>query len=667
MASRLLFLFLLVPGTSSLLPAQPILFSEPLSPRIASYDISVTLDSDAKTLTGHETLTWKNTSPDIIRELRFHLYLNAFKNTGSTFIRESAGQVRGAQIPREGWGWIDVTSMHTGEGENLTPGIEFVHPDDDNAEDQTVIRVPLPHSVAPGQSVVLNIEFLAHLPRVFARTGYAENFFMVGQWFPKIGVYEAKGQRYATTGAWNCHQFHANSEFFADFGVYNVDITLPTQFVVGATGVQFADKNNGNGTKTVSFHAEDVHDFAWTASPNYADLKETWRHVTIRVLTQPQRQYQADRYFKSVKAALEYFDAHVGPYPYSTLTIVDPPYGGLAAGGMEYPTLITALSLWGLPEGFYFTEQAIVHEFGHQYWYGMSASNEFEEAWLDEGVNQYYECRIMDAVYGKQTSTLDLLGLRVGDGESMRTDYAGMSNPLVAPPATPAWKFPAGSYGVLTYEKTATLLATLERIIGSTAMDSVMKTFFRRWRFKHPSGKDFVATFNTIVPRMLGSRFGSSLDWYFDQTLFGVGTCDYQLSSIRIQPVSRLRGLIDSAGQKTSASATVGPSDSIMYKSTVAVTRVGELRLPVDVLVRFKNGKEVREFWDGRGSYKEFVYQSTSPVAWAKVDPDQKILLDRDLNNNSRTTDPPTLPVWKYTAKVLFWFQNLIQTLGIIG
>jgi hypothetical protein len=490
---------------------------------------------------------------------------------------------------------------------------------------------------------------------------------MVGQWFPKIGVYEAKGQRFATTGAWNCHQFHANSEFFADFGVYNVNITLPTRFVVGATGVQFADKSNGNGTKTVSYHAEDVHDFAWTAYPKYVDLKDTWRHVTIRVLTQPQRLYQANRYFEPAKAALEYLDAHVGPYPYSTLTIVDPPYGALRAGGMEYPTLITGETLWGIPEGLRLAQVATVHEFGHQYWYGMSASNEFEEAWLDEGVNQYYEGRIMDALYGEKASMIDFCGLRIGDLETTRSGYAGMSNPLVAAPATAAWKFPAGSYGVLTYEKTAILLTTLERIIGPAVMDSVMKTFFRTWRFRHPSGRDFVATFNAVVPKMLGSRFGSSLDWYFDQTLFSAATCDYQLSSIRNQPIPRLHGLIDSAGQKIFATAPVGSSDSTIYKIVVAVTRVGELRLPVDVLVRFKDGREVREFWDGRGSYKEFVYRDMSPVVWAKVDPDQKILLDRNLNNNSRTIDPPTLPVWKYTAKVLFWYQNLLQTLGIIG
>jgi hypothetical protein len=323
--------------------------------------------------------------------------------------------------------------------------------------------------------------------------------------------------------------------------------------------------------------------------------------------------------------------------------------------------------LWGIPEGLRFAELVTVHEFGHQYWYGMSASNEFEEAWLDEGVNQYYEGRIMNATYGEKTSMIDCLGLHLGDLEMTRSGYTGMSNPLVAPPATAAWKFPGGSYGVLTYDKTATLLATLERMIGSAAMDSAMKTFFRTWRFKHPSGRDFVATFNDVVPKMLGSRFGSSLDWYFDQTLFSAATCDYQLSSIRNQPVPRLQGLVDSAGLKNFASATMGSSDSTIYKSTVGVTRVGELRLPVDVLVRFKDGREVREFWDGRGSYREFVYRGTSLVIWAKVDPDWKILLDRDLNNNSRTTDPPTLPVWKYTAKVLFWFQNLIQTLGIIG
>ncbi len=364
------------------------IFKQPLSPRIVTYHISVALDPVQKMLNGKETLTWRNTSTDRVGELRFHLYFNAFKNSESTFMRESGGVNRGFELAEGGWGWIDVTSMKTAEGEDLTGRIEFIHPDDDNASDQSVIRVPLSKPVLPGQTIQLAVAFAAKLPRVFARTGYYQNFYMVGQWFPKIGVYEAAGQRFATKGQWNCHQFHANTEFYADYGVYDVTMNVPKEYIVGATGLLAGEMENGDGTKSVTYHAEDVHDFAWTASASYLDLTEQWQHVKIRVLMQPQRAHQAERYFQSAKAALEYFDKHVGRYPYPNLTIIDPAYGASGAGGMEYPTFITAESMWGIGTFLKLAEIVTVHEFGHQYWYGMVGNNEFEEAWMDEGINR---------------------------------------------------------------------------------------------------------------------------------------------------------------------------------------------------------------------------------------------------------------------------------------
>jgi hypothetical protein len=304
---------------------------------------------------------------------------------------------------------------------------------------------------------------------------------------------------------------------------------------------------------------------------------------------------------------------------------------------MEYPTLITAGTSWGLPEGFRYPEMATVHEFGHEYWYGISANNEFEEAWLDEGVNQYYEGRIMNSLYGEQTSFLDLFGVRIGDIEFTRFAYADMANPRVAPPATYGWKFPAGSYGVLTYAKTAMVLQTLEGMIGTAAMDSAMRTFFRRWRFRHPSGRDFVSVFNEVVPAMHGTTFGKNLDWYFDQTIFGTSVCDYRVAEIRTR------------------------RDSARLRSIVRIERLGDLALPVDLLVSFEDGTEARERWEGRESAAEFSYAGPSRVRWAKVDPDGKIMLDMNRINNSVTTEPSSVPFWKYFVKALFWLQNLIQ------
>jgi hypothetical protein len=642
------------------------IFPSPLSPRIANYAISVTLDARAKMLDGKETLVWRNTSPDVITELRFHLYLNAFKNTASTFIRESGGVHRGFSQPKDTWGWIDISSMKIRGGEEMAQSIEFIHPDDDNVEDRTACRVPLRSPLRPGQTITLDIIFAARLPGISARTGYYNSFFMVGQWFPKIGVYESAGQRYATKGQWNCHQFHANTEFYADFGVYDVDITVPEEYVLGATG-NLERITHANGAATHYYHAEDVHDFAWTASPRYHEVLDQWKHVKIRLLVQPEHKQHAARYLGAAKTTFAYLDDHVGPYPYPTLTIVDPPLKALGAGGMEYPTFITGGSVWGLGQQLLFTETATVHELGHNWWYGMIANNEFEEAWLDEGVNTYYEMRIMDDTYGARTSSLSFAGLEIGDGEQTRFSYVGMRNPGIAPIAQPAWQFSQGGYGSLTYYKTGTFLMTLEQLIGRAAMDSSIKTFFRKWQFKHPCERDFIAAFNEVVPRFHGDKFGKNLDWFFDQMLHSTGTCDYEVTSLKVTRMRPETGIFGEGTSKQTVDEAPDTTTERVYESSVVVSRLGQLRMPVEVLVRFRDGREVREEWDGVAPTKRFTYRKSSEAAWASIDPDRRLLIDTNRLNNSKGSEAPQSVVWKYAAKFLFWIQNLLHTMAFWG
>ncbi len=270
--------------------------------------------------------------------------------------------------------------MQVKDGENLTGKIKFIQPDNDNKKDQTVVRVPLSDSILPGETITIDIKFKSKLPKIFARTGFAENYFFAGQWFPKIGVYEHAGMRHAKKGGWNCHQFHANSEFYADYGVYNVNITVPKDYVVGAVGQLLDEKIQGT-EKTFRFKADDVIDFSWTASQRFIEYKDKWGDVDIRLLIQPEHKDLAERHFESAKIALDYFTAHLGPYPYPNLTIIDPPLSGAGSGGMEYPTLITAGSVAWLPNGIRAIEMVTIHEFGHQYFMGILATNEFEEAW----------------------------------------------------------------------------------------------------------------------------------------------------------------------------------------------------------------------------------------------------------------------------------------------
>ncbi|QIP16003.1 M1 family metallopeptidase [Spirosoma aureum] len=626
-------------------PAKTI-FSTPLSPRLANYQIDVKLDPITKKLDGQETLTWRNASSDVIRELQFHLYLNAFRNDRSTFMRESGGQLRGTEIDlsskEDPYGSIEVLSMKTKE-EPLA--YKYIQPDDQNEDDHTVIRVPLSKPVGPGETITLDIKFRAKLPKIFARTGFSRDFFLVGQWFPKIGVYEPAGTRYATKGQWNCHQFHAHSEFYADYGVYDVNITTPKEYWVSATGLYQSEKLFSNGTKKIHYHAEDVVDFAWTASPHFQVVNDTWKRpsggeVKLELVMQPEHRHQAERHLTAAKAALAYFDKHLGKYPFPNLTIVDPPLHASGSFGMEYPTFITAGSAWFLPAGARFPEEVTIHEFGHQYFMQLIASNEFEEAWLDEGFNQYYEGRIMDATYGVRSSQFDLLDFKMGDMESSRSSYVHQDNPAIGSSFGNTWQLPEGQYGVLTYSKTATWLKTLEGLVGLPVMDEIMQTYFIRWKFKHPDADNFIAIVNEIVTKRLGTKYGADMNWFFDQALYGDNVVDYELSSLK----NRKRD-----GQQ---------------QAIITVQRNGDGKMPVDVLVHFDNGKELMLFWDGKARQRQFTLTEKARVLWAKVDPKQKIYMDTDLNNNSLTLEPSSAPAAKFATKFLFWIENWMQWLA---
>ncbi len=636
-------------------------FSTQLSPRITDYKIKAVLNSDTKIIDGNMLLTWRNPSNDMVSTLQFHLYLNAFKITESTFIKESGGQLRGNKVDDSdsiSWGRIDILRMENEQGNDLAPKISFIHPDDDNVNDRTVISVPLDKPVMPGETIKLNIEFRSKLPKIFARTGFSDDYFLVAQWFPKLGVYEPAGMRYAEKGQWNCHQFHGHSEFYANFSNYEVDITVPEQFIVGAVGSLANKTNNPDGTVTHKYIANDVVDFAWTASPLFNVVEDNWNDVKIMVYLQPEHTYLANRHVISVKAALSYFDEHLGKYPYSTITIVDPPIKGSGSGGMEYPTFITAGSLWGLPEEVRMIEMVTIHEFGHNYFMGILASNEFEEAWLDEGLNTYYEGRIMDFTYGEKTSFIGFEKFHFGDREMQRFGYTGMKNPKIAEVYRYAWEYPHGGYGSLSYNKTATWLMTLEGLVGIEIMDEILQTYYERWKFKHPCANDFIAIANEIVNKRLGDKYGENMNWFFDQVLYGSDVCDYKLAQISNRRMKSPKGILDDIIIETDTT-----SEKDIYESKIVIHRLGEVIMPVEVLIHFDNGDEVLETWNGKSRTKEFSFERPERIEWAQIDPEEKIKIDINMMNNGKTVKPETKVAWKYMVNFLFYLQNILQTL----
>ncbi len=673
-----------------------------LSQQVVHYQIAARLDPQAKAIQGSETLTWLNNSSDEIRELQFHLYLNAFKNEKSTFMRESGGQLRGDRAEEGKWGYVDIHSMKLDSGYDLKPSMKFLHPDDDNADDQTVIAVALPEPVKPNSTLTLKIEFYSKLPRVFARTGFFGDFYMVGQWFPKIGVYEQAGMRYATKGQWNCHQFHATSEFYADYGTYHVDITVPSNYVVGATGVEQSTHPNNDGTTTHTFVQEDVHDFAWTADPTYIRVEKIFdagrmvseaeisgvarlvgrspdevrlQNVKMILLIHPEHAAQADRHLRALEYGLKYFGLWYGKYPYPTITVVDPAYKGGGAAGMEYPTLITAGTSWlpsNPPSGL---EEVVIHEFGHQYWYGMVGSNEFEESWLDEGFNTYSTSQVMDTAYGPSSISIPFMGIPVSwfvssikyfedtinRGETFGSTYRDYI-------VRNAWEYyDQVSYGVNSYPRTAATLRTLQHLVGDQTFARIMRTYFERWRFRHPSSNDFRAVVNEVA--------GRDMNWFFDQFVYSSNTLDYSVDKVSSEKQGLRLGLFDDPGGKRrevtvddqkkqeKEAAKSKKQEDALYESEVIVRRIGEVVVPVDVRVVFENGEQFNTTFDGQYRWTRYRFLKPTKIRYAEVDPEHKLLLDLNFTNNSRTLAAHHGGAVRWSSKFMFWIQNCLMSL----
>ncbi len=621
-------LFVLVASTASAQSIQ-------LSPRNANYTIAATLDAAAHTITGSEVIAWRNITTRTATDLQFHLYWNAWKHDRTTFMRERALGPGGGRPRREAdRSRIEVTSLliTSPVNENLTSRIHFIQPDDNNTDDETVMTAPLPQPVAPGGSATLEVKWTAHVPRPVARTGVVGNYFFVAQWFPKLGVLQNDG--------WNCHQFHAHTEFFSDYGVYDVSLTVPKGWTVGATGLQRDRRDNADGTTTHRYYQEDVHDFVWTTSPDYIERTARFHHATLpavemRLLIQPEHESQANRHFDATRAALKYYGEWFGPYPYGHITIVDPAFQS-GAGGMEYPTLFTAGTRWLAPDRVATPEGVTVHEAGHQFWYGIVGNNEFEDAWMDEGFNTFSTARTLaqvldpnylavryfggfipwvfkDIVLKRETSGNGLAGYRVdaeADAES-----------------SPTYRYYPPTSGSITYSKTALWLNTMERWLGWPVLQKIMSTHFERWKFKHPTPHDFFDVTTEVLGRDIG--------WYFDQVYRGSNVFDYGVQELK------------------------SSRDHDQYRTTVVVRRYGDAIFPVDLLVTFKNGERVREHWEGKDRWILYTYDRPSQALSAEVDPDRILLLDVNLTNNSRTLEPKRdRAASKWSLTWMTWLQD---------
>ncbi|WP_437513343.1 M1 family metallopeptidase [Sorangium sp. So ce1099] len=576
--------------------------------RIASYTLRASLDPTQHTMRGEGTLIWRNASRAPQRELFVHLYLNGFKDQRTAFLRASVNGFRGSEILSD-HGHIQVTRFAVREmgGADVWPPGKPTTPGD--PDDETDIRVELPQPVAPGDAITIDLAWDAHLPSLALRTGHYGSFHMVGQWFPKIA-------RLEPDGTWAHFPYLRLSEFYADFGAYDVTIDVPEGFAVGATG-RLVEEQRRDGRAVRRFVQEDVHDFAFTAWDRFREVRATTDDgVAIRCLFPAGNEREAALEVDLVRFGLSHLGAAFGRYPYGTLTIVHPPEGAEEAGGMEYPTLITTGGSWLWPAlGVRFVESVTMHELAHQWFYGLVATNEHRYPFLDEGLTTYAEADALRARYG-DSSGARLLGLEIDLMAQFRADaIASGHNGAIAQPASSF--IDGGDYAALVYTRPAVLLASLGGAYGEDLVRRAVGRYARENRFRHPGPEALL----DAVRLEVGDEAAEALR----AGLFERAWVDYTVDTFQSWPADGAAAAPGEGGREAAA-----------YRGHAVVRRRGSLVLPVDVALHGEDGSVQRARWQARESVARIPYAGASPLAAVAIDPDHRVLLDEDLANNAR-------------------------------
>ncbi|MFM7281864.1 MAG: M1 family metallopeptidase [Planctomycetia bacterium] len=717
------------------------------------YRIAVRVEPEQRSLDGKLSLTWTNPSKDDIYDLWFHAYWNAFANNRSTHLTESGGELRGVKL-EDGWGWLQVRGVRVGGGDSLAK-LEWMAPDDGNEEDKTVFRIKLTEPLKRGESVTVELDWTARIPRVRRRTGQKDDFLFMAHWFPKLGVYE-------TGNGWNCHQFHATTEFFADYGSYDVTIDLPERYAgrIGASGRGIGEVV-GNGRVQARFLAPAaadqtstdftgrpivLHDFTWTADPRFVKQEYTFvwnewaqryrdevmatglalgygeerlagRDVAVTVLLAPEHASQGWRHFDATCTALFFYGLWWGSYPYEHITVVDPPWGAGAAGGMEYPTLFTCgTRLFTFPT-MRSPESVTVHEAGHQFWYGLVGNNEFEAAWLDEGFNTYTQNEAMIRRYGLSAIATDIGPVPIDAVPVGRTDAEGLAAwlrlehgprlggrewapltrsgpldfwqelPLVTwgrwrddPRSTDrngylsdpdsdvvdthGWRYvDAQSFRVNSYRRTATMLRTLCGLVGRERFLNGMRLYSERYRYRHPYPDDFFQAFQEGA--------SANVRWFLDAAFRSRATVDWRIDVTEKKVAPRLGYF---PGADGTWSMVKEQALDAQYRADVVVRRDGEFALPLELELVWDDGSKERLTWTREEQLRQAWWKpladrapSTRKLTSAVLDPSQRYWLDTDFSNNAWHASKDTRSALRWSERVWSQFTQSLHWFGGLG
>ncbi len=538
------------------------------------YTMNIDMDVATNRFTGTQKLEYTNNSPDALNRVFYHLYYNAFQPNSSMDVRSrelGKQQING----RPDWdGRVRDRISKLTENEIGYQKIKSVRLNgvvQEIAYHETILEVKLKKPIAPGTTVVLDMEFEAQVPLQIRRTGRDNPTttvrYSMSQWYPKLCEYDAEG--------WHPTPYIAR-EFYGVWGDFDVSISIDASYKLGGTGVLANAREIGWGydepgtplKATVApkrkwrFTAANVHDFVWAADPGY-------RHITkklkgggpvIHVLYKnPSEAASTDADWNKVANAAEqvlpFIEKNFGKYPYPQYSFI---HGG--DGGMEYP-MATLLVGPGLG--------TVFHEWMHSWYQMMLGTNESLYAWMDEGFTEY-ATDLVEGYYRETVTRKELAGneaaLRKLDSSAAMLPLEHNSNysnyyylaktPWQEPLTTHADHYNSNfGYSISSYSKGCVFLEQLGYITGASVRDSILLAYYRNWRFRHPTASDFIKVAEDVS--------GMKLDWYKEYWCNTTKTIDYAIDS-----------LWEEGGM-----------------SKIRIKRIGQMPMPIDLQLDFSDGR----------------------------------------------------------------------------
>lgn len=598
------------------------------------YLIDAELDIKQRTVYGKQRIIYTNNSPDTLKVLYLHVYANAFKkNSFMESYQIERNQFEGGSIISY------LNERYLGFNK-----VRDIRDEDygflDFSIDDTIIKIILEKPLLPGTVQTFYLDFELKIPFLLRRMGWRNREgieFSMAQWYPKVCVYDQKG--------WHTN-YYLGREFYGEFATFDVSITLPEEYIVGASGslrnatdIHEMMKRSGETTghdrlvitrdssaksgpsvnmelesllaefdvlmkekqietkrRTWLYHAENVHDFAWCADPDYIYESVEHEGVRIHLLYQPDVAEKWKEMKTWTSRILSYMNDYVGKYPYTDFTIAQ-----AGDGGMEYPNIVFITGDRDKKS----LASVTAHEMVHNWFYGMMANNETLEGWLDEGVTSYYTTRLMEHLFGRYAN-IDY------DSRFKQKWFPKEDARIATYTGLDMWIKQGYEEKVLqhsdffqsdrshlysVYYKGEIFMFVLEYYFGRERLDELIRKFFGEWRLHHVYTED--------MQRYFEMESGIELDWLFEEWLNTTDVCDYAI--------------------KKSGGRWLENKES--YEAEIILIRRGRIEMPVDVTVTLVNDSSLTYRIPAHSDDPDIRGFERKPV-WNKVSSEYLLYLD---------------------------------------